>query len=94
MSKSLRRFLSKRHSYRVKIRRGKGSFGTTLVTERNPKKAAKQARDGRVISVTKLGMEELYKVGSYFQLGKQLMEEFKEERKKEESIGKKQNPPG
>jgi len=87
MSKGLKRlrFPGKQVPYRVRVREGKNSFRTAFLKGRSPKKVAKGTNGGRILSVTKVSMEELLKVGSYFQLGKQLMEEFR----KEENNGKK-----
>jgi len=98
MSKGLKRlrFPGKQVPYRVRVREGKNSFKTAFLSGRNPKKVAKGADGGRILSVTKVSMEELLKVGSFFQLGKQLMEEFRKEENNgrgEESRGEGQGLP-
>lgn len=81
MPKSLRRlrFLGKQRPYRVRVREKKNSFRTALLSGRSPKKAAGRSRGGRILSCTKIGIEEYYKIGDFFKLGKQLMEEFRQE---------------
>ena len=69
----------KKSLYRVRVRQGKGLFRSTLVVGRNPRKAAGKSQSGRILSITKVSMEELLKVGSYFELGDRLMKEFRKE---------------
>lgn len=66
-------------AYRVRVKKD-GHFQTRLVQARSPRGAASRGK-GRVLSSSKVSMEELLKVGDYFKLGKQLMEEFAEERR-------------
>ena len=73
------RFPGKQLPYRVRIREKKNSFRTAFLKGRNPKKAAGGADGGRILSVTKVSREEILKIGSFFSLGKRLMEEFRKE---------------
>jgi len=73
------RFPDKQKPYRVRVREGKNLFKTALLKGRTPKKAAKSSNGGRILSVTKISREEILKVGSFFRLGKQLMDEFRKE---------------
>ncbi len=65
--------------YRVRTKED-GRFRTRLVQARNPRKAASQSKvKGRLLSSSKVGLEELLGVGEFFRLGAQLMKEFEEE---------------
>lgn len=82
----------KKLAYRVKVKED-GQFKTHLIPSRNPKKAASKVH-GRVLSSSKVSMEELLKIGDFFKLGDRLMKEFDEERRKDETIKRNQEQNG
>ena len=74
----------KSRAYRVRTKEG-GGFRTRLVQARSSKKAASGSKlKGRLLSSSKVSMEELLKVGDYFKLGDQLMKEFREEGRRQD----------
>jgi len=70
----------KERVYRVRTKKKKSVFRSALFTGRRPRDAGDRSKSrNRIISVTKIGMEELLKVGDFFRLGPQLMREIREE---------------
>jgi len=76
MPRQNRRDGSKRF-FRVRVKKDGGrGFQSFRLPARSHRDAASKARDGRIVSVSKVSPEEILRIGEYFSLGDKLMKEF------------------